>query len=457
MTDYNKYLDGLMADCRRSVQYPTYHPQHHYLTYPQYLPPPPPLHFQTYKEPRAFAWPQYFARPTPPPPPLHFQTYKEPRALVYPQYIPRPPPPPPPLHSQTYKEPRAIAPRPCISRDLTATAPTPAAYTSRNVFATANAPRANVPIVHPLPAAGPRPDVPKNPPPTETAPRPRVTKKLPPPAATSHPNVNNDVQPAANAPRPAIPKILSPATTASSPFVPLFQLPIANSISECAPQNITEPTTPICDVEPRKDTRKGCVKERPNKESHIRYKNMAQSAMREELKARGLVCHGPNADLVKRLEQDDAFQAKPRTAENYDTLDPEKVRGLCVRRFIPSHGTVSSIKDRLKAHDKRESREEAAGRRLRPVRVSNEALSILKIKASREMLKERPLVSTVNDELASTTETAEIEEKMTEIVAPSKHKTCVEFKPMKPMLSTKPRHKACIYCRKSKVCSIPTI
>ena len=412
MTDYNKYLDGLMADCRRSVQYPSYYPQQ----YPSYYPQHP--------------------------------------YLTYPQYFARPPPPPPPLHSQTYKEPRPIAPRPCISRDLTATAPAPAAYTSRNVFTAANAPRAYVPINHPLPAASPRPDVSKKLPPTETAPRPRVTQKRPPSAAASHPNVNKDMPPAADAPRPAISKILSPAATASSPFVPLFQLPIANLISKDAPQNITEPTTPMCDIEPRKDTRRRCVKDGPNREPYIRYKNMAQIAMREELKARGLLCHGPNADLVKRLKQDDAFQAKPRTAENYDTLDQEKLHGLCVRRFIPSHGTVLSLKDRLKAHDKRENKEEAAERKLSPVRAPDEYLSMLKIKASRGMLGERPLVSTVKDELASRTVTSEIEEKMTEIVASSKVKNCVESESMKPMLSSKSKIKACSHCRRRKVCSI---
>ena len=96
------------------------------------------------------------------------------------------------------------------------------------------------------------------------------------------------------------------------------------------------------------------MKDKPDKTSLLRYKNMPQTVMSEELKRRGLKSGGPNLDLVKRLEQDDAFQATPRTAENYDTMDPKYIQSLCVTRSISSQGETSVLRDRLKAHDKRE-------------------------------------------------------------------------------------------------------
>ena len=403
MADYNRYLDGLMADCRRSVQY----------------------------SPHQSQIPQYFVRsPNPLPNPLHFQSFKG---------------------SQ------AIAPQPCSFEDLTTPSAAPAAYAPKDSLPAANAPRPYVSTNLPLPAAGPRPDVPKNLPIAESGPRPRVPVILPPSAAAPKSDDNQDVSPAVIAPQAAIPESLSPAAAAPSPFLPLFRHPIANSSATDAPQSMTESSIPICHVEPKKDTREGSIKEDQNKVLHIRYKNISQTAMSEDLKERGLLCHGPNADLVKRLEQDDEFHAKSRTAENYDTMSPQELHTLCVRRFIPSQGTVSSLKDRLKAHDKREIRKEAAVRGLSPMRIPSEPPPALEIKDSHAILEEKPLVPTAKDESVPRIEAAEIGEETAEIVIPAKTEKRVETNPMDGIRSRQPRKKACSGCHKSHVCSIPTI
>lgn len=405
MADYNRYIDGLMANCRRSVQYSPY----------QYSP----------HQPQILHFPQYFVRsPNPLPNPLRFHSFKG---------------------------PRAIAPRPCNSGDLTAPSAAPAAYTHKDSLPAANAPRPYVSTNLPLPAAGPRPEIAKS------GPRPRVPVILPPPAAAPKSDDNKDVPPAVIAPQAAIPKSLSPAATAPSPFLPLFQLPIASSSPTDAPQSMTESSIPICHVEPRKGTREGSIKEERNKVLHIRYKNMTQRAMREELKGRGLLCPGPNADLVKRLEQDDEFQAKSRTAENYDTMNPQELHTLCVRRFLPSQGTVSSLKDRLKAHDKREPRKEAAVRGLSPMRIPSEPPPALEINDSHAMLEEKPLVPIVRGGSVPRIEAAEIGEGTAKIVIPAKTEERVESNPMNGIRSGQPRKKACSGCRKSHVCCIPTI
>lgn len=347
-----------------------------------------------------------------------------------------------PLPSYSFEEPQTIAPRPCIFRNLPSTAADPAAYTSRNIPPAGTAFRPYVSKHLTLPAAGPRP---------------YATKDRPPAADTDHPNVNKNVPPAATASRSAISRNPLPVPTAPSPFVPLFQLPIVNSISACAPQKIHEPTTPIGQAAPRQDTRKGCSKEEPIKVFPIRYKNLTQSAMREELRARGLLCHGKNSDLVERLEKDDEFQAKPRTAENYDTLSPEDTCSLCVRRCIPSQGLVSSLKDRLKAHDKRRNETDAAVPGLSPSIVSRELLSALEVKVSQEMPEEKQLVQKAKNELASVTETAEKIDHTAETVALTKPMKRVEHKPINDMLLGQNIHKACNDCHNRHVSSIPTI
>ncbi len=411
MADYNRYLDGLMANCRRSVQYSP----HQYSSH----------------QPQNSHSPQYFVRsPNPLPNPLRFHPFKG---------------------------PRAIAPQPCNFGDLTTPSVAPGVYTLKDSLPAANAPRPYVSTNLPLPAAGPRPDVSENLPIAESGPRPRVPVIQPSPAAAPKSDDNKDVPPAVIAPQAAIHKCLSPAATAPSPILPLFQLPIANSSPTDAPQSMTESSTPIRHVEPRKDTREGSIKEEGKKVLYIRYKNMSQIAMREELKARGLLCHGPNADLFKRLEQDDEFQAKSRTAENYDTMNPQKLHTLCVRRFIPSQGTVSSLKERLKAHDKRETRKETAVRGFSPMRIPSEPPPALEIKDSHTMLEEKPLVPKAKDETPPRIESAEIGEEKAGTVIPAKTEKRVESNPMNGIRSGQPIKKACSGCRKSHVCSIPTI
>lgn len=179
--------------------------------------------------------------------------------------------------------------------------------------------------------------------------------------------------------------------------------------------------------------------------------------MRKELKARGLLCHGPNADLVKRLEKDDIFQATPRTAENYDTVNPKDIHNLCVRRSIPSQGTISSLEDRLEAHDRREIGIEDAVPSFIPLTVSSGPLPALEVKASQEMLEEEPLVRTVKDEPSSVTEVVKMFEETAETVALTKPIQSMECKPMFGMLLGQNIHRACSECRSSHVSSIPTI
>lgn len=382
MTDYNSYLDGLMAACRRSVQRPSYLPQYPYV---------PPLM-------------------TPPYPP-----------------------------STTFKEPQSIAPPFGISTAPPATA---AADTHNKVPPAAN-------------SLGP--NVPENLPPAKTAPRPCVPETLLPPIATPHLDVDKNVPPPADVQRPAISRDISPPATAPSPFLPLFQLPIGSSASAYASQKANEPMTPTGQIKPRNTTRKGHMKEEPDKLFPARYKNMTQRAMREELKMRGLLCHGPNADLVKRLEQDDEFQAKPRTNDIYDTMDPKDIHRLCVIRFIPSHGTVLDLKVRLKAHDERENRKEHAVPILSPVVVPSGHTSVPEPKASRRMLEEKPLVPTVKDVPVSKTRA---KKSVGETLAATKPKKRIEVKPMHSMLHEMLPgniHKACYHCRQTHVCIVPSI
>lgn len=303
-------------------------------------------------------------------------------------------------------------------------------------------------------ATASRSDVHKNLSPAQNAPRPRVSKILMPPTATTHADVDRIVPPPpAYAPHYAIPTKHFPETTAPSPFAPIFQLPIENSTSAHGPQKANEPVTPSCHIESENTKCEDHMKDEPDKTSPLRYKNMPQRAMREELKRRGLYSGGPNPDLVKRLEQDDAFQAKQRTAENYDTMDPKDIHSLCATRSIPSQGTTSLLRDRLKAHDKRENRKEPAAPRLSPVISPSGHLPLLETKASRRMLDERPLVPTAKDEPASMTETAE---DVGGTLATAKSMKSTGSKMMHDMLP-KTIHRACEDCQKGHVCNLPMI
>ena len=386
MTDYNSYLNSLMADCQKSVERPAYQPQYSHIAA------------------------QYFATTRTP------------------------------LPSYTFKEGQTVAPRPCISTKPPAMIAATASYSPRNV---------------PSAAIAPQRSIPKDLPPAKIPPRPGIPETIPRPAVDPHTIVNKKVPPAVTAPRSAISGNPSPAATAPSPFVPLFQLPIANSISACALQKTLGSTGPIGHAEARQDTSKGCINGLPDKGLCLRYQNLSQDAMRKELKARGLICHGPNADLVKRLEKDDEFQAKPRTAENYDKMNPKDIRSLCFRRFIPSQGTNSSLRGRLKAHDNRINGREAGVRGLSPLIVPSGPRSTPKVKASREVLEEKPLVQTVNEGSASMTERAERSGETAEKVALAQPLKSVEFKSMNFIQPRQTIRKACSECRKSKVSSAP--
>ena len=192
------------------------------------------------------------------------------------------------------------------------------------------------------------------------------------------------------------------------------------------------------------------MKNEPDKASLVRYKNMPQRAMRNELKRRGLYSYGPNPYLVKRLEQDDEFQAKPRTGENYDTMDTKDIHSLCAKRFIPSQGTTSLLRDRLKAHDKRENKRHPIVPRLSPSMSPSGHLPGLEIKASTKMLDEKqPLVLTRKDEPVSGREKAKA---VGETLAAAKPKNSKTMHNMLPGNI----HKACRDCRQNHVCSLPT-
>ena len=148
-------------------------------------------------------------------------------------------------------------------------------------------------------------------------------------------------------------------TVAPPPFVPLSQSSMVNLATACPSQNNPNPTLPIGNAVPGQQ---------------MHYRHMGQRPLKKELKKRGLLCGGLLADIVKRLEKDDKFQASVRTAEDYDTMNSKDMRALCVSRSIPIDGTDTLRRDRLKAHDKRGS---APGD-----------------KGGRQMLEEKPSVLT---------------------------------------------------------------
>ena len=187
------------------------------------------------------------------------------------------------------------------------------------------------------------------------------------------------------------------------------------------------------------------------------YRDLSQRTMKKELRRRGLVCGGLNADLIKRLEKDDIFQAKARTAEDYNTMDPEDVHSLCVRRSIPSNGTNSMLRDRLKAYDERRFGIEAPGPRLRPLIPPSGLVPALAVKGSREMLEEEPLVPSLKDKSTRMTRIAETIGQAAETVTPAIPKDYVGFKPTTGMLPGRNIHKVGDGCHKSKVCYIPEI
>lgn len=356
---------------------------------------------------------------------------------------------PTPLRDHTSKEPPAIAPRSCISTDSPDSAAAIVVYASGKVWPAISAPR-------PSPHTGLKP--------AETAPRHYVSESLLPtaavfqsevpeglpPAAVGPPsNVNKPVSSAASVPPSAISR--NPSSTAPSPFVPLVQLPIATSITPPNLPKTCKTTTPIGHTEPRQKKREDCIRTEPDERFQIpRYKNLNQLAMRNELKSRGLYCYGPNAVLVKRLETDDRFQALPRTAEKYDTMEVKKIYNVCASRSIPSAGAVSVLRERLKVHDRRKIGKEATAPGLTSFTTPSAHLPAQGVEASRQMVEEKLLVQISKDELVLAAN--EIEETT---------ETVTFAEPMKPVdldsTSNSYRAWACEECRWRRVCNVSTI
>ena len=361
MTDYNKYLDGLMAECRRSLQ------------------------------------------------------------------------------SYSHQLGSAMSLPPIRIRGPPTIAAAPAAYFPNNVLPA---------------AAAPRPFLPGPPSSPGACPQPEPAKDLPLSAAVAiHPNVNENGPRAASAPRSASPRDPSPAATARSPFVPLFQLPIDRSLPACASQTTQETTTPSDYQNTKQHTRKDCAKEEADEGFHIRHQDLGHRDIRQEAKARGLICYGRKADLVARLDKDDRFQAEPRTADDYDTMSLKELERICIRRAIPSQGPFSSLKDRVKAHDKRGNVIEVSVAGFCPPLAPGAPLSALKVNDSREIIGGKPLLQIKRDAPAFVAKRAKDIEKTAETVplAESMHE------PTDSMLPVKEIHYACNHCRKGHVSKLPSI
>ena len=187
------------------------------------------------------------------------------------------------------------------------------------------------------------------------------------------------------------------------------------------------------------------------------YKYMPQRTLKKELKTRGLKCGGMNADLIKRLEKDDMLQAEARTVEDYNTMNPEDVHSLCVRRSLPSNGPDSLRRERLKAYDERRFGIEVPRLRLRPGIMPSGPVPALANKHSREMLDEKPLVPSGKDKPTMLTRRAEIIRQAAETVTFATPKDDVGSKPTPSMVPGQNIHKAGDGCRKSVVCSLFTI
>lgn len=187
------------------------------------------------------------------------------------------------------------------------------------------------------------------------------------------------------------------------------------------------------------------------------YKYLPQGTLKKELKRRGLKCGGMNADLIKRLEKDDMFQAEARTVEDYNTMNPEDVHSLCVRRSLPSNGPDSLRRERLKAYDERRFGREVPGLRLRPGILPSGPVSALPNKDSREILDEKSLVPTGKDKPTQLTRRVEMIGQAAETVTSAMPKDDNELKPTSSMLPAQNICKAGDGCCKSGVCILFTI
>ena len=126
------------------------------------------------------------------------------------------------------------------------------------------------------------------------------------------------------------------------PTIPENPLPAANPPSDSAPS-----------IQAAPEQMAGEGQNGPGQENRLCYEKMPWRTMSNELSRRGLICGGTHAELVKRLESDDEFQAETRTAVDYDKMDPKDLSSLCIRRSLPSQGTDLLLRNRLKAHDER--------------------------------------------------------------------------------------------------------
>ena len=274
--------------------------------------------------------------------------------------------------------------------------------------------------------------------------------KVSPVASVPHSNVNEVVPPAANATRSPISRNLSPVAIDPPPFVPLSPSSVSSSSTACTLQKAYKPTTPIAHEVPIHET-----KSKPDKEIYMRYKDLPQRTMKKELKRRGLLVGGLNAELSKRLEKDDEFQAKARTAEDYDTMDPKHIYSLCARRSLPSKGADSLLRDRLKAHDKRAYGIDAAEPKISPSILPIWPVSGPGNKDSREMLQEKRRVPTLKDTSSRGTEMAKTMGQTAETMNPANPGERAVRKPKTGMLPGQNIPQACNQCRKKNVRNIP--
>lgn len=292
-------------------------------------------------------------------------------------------------------------------------------------------------------------------------------KNLPPAVIIPQPDVNKDLPPVANAPRSAS-SSFSPPVTIPSPSVPLFQLPVANSAFDCASKITHRTTTPTGHAAPRQKLREILVKREPEKDIHMRYRDTGHRAMQNELSRRGLLCSGRITQLAKRLEKDDKFQAEPKTDENYDTMNPKDICDLCTRRSIPhkdlcnfcsrlphKEGRDSTLRSRLKAHDKRKYGTEAAERTIGPLLLPSWPISFLEKETSRAMLDEKPPLPKVTAEITRVTGIAETIKQTAKTVNPANYRRIVQIKTEFGVLITDDRRTACDRCRQRRVCTMP--
>ena len=289
-------------------------------------------------------------------------------------------------------------------------------------------------------------------------PSPPIPRATIDPAAVIVPcsDVKQNLSPTAHATCSTISRNTLPRANSCPPVVLSLQPPIATSLTAYTSRETPEPSTPIDHTTAGQKSRKDGIKIQTDSEIHIRYRDVPWRTLHNEVKRRGLLIAGTQAELTKRLEKDDEFQANLRTAEDYDTMDPTNVYRLCVLRSVPSNGTDSLLRDRLKAHDKRRYEIESTGPRSSSSVMPSGPISVVDYKGCQDTLKEKLLVSAVKNISTRTIEVAETIGQATEMVTRAIAKEHVGINPIKGMLPSRNIHEAYSDCRKSKVCKKPT-